>query len=149
MAVSSSDVDRTARHVRVSRAKMPCRVEATRVIAARADFPPEVGAHQLSIWLASSPVISGACAPRRSYPRMARPAANGSRHMTEHVYKKLELTGSSKQGFEDAIGNAIAKASKTIHNLRWFEVVDIRGEIEGGKAAYWQVTIKAGFTLDD
>jgi len=68
--------------------------------------------------------------------------------MSNHVYKTIELTGSSPRGLEDAIANAIAKASKTVHNLRWFQVVDTRGEIEGGKVAHWQVTMKVGFTLD-
>jgi flavin-binding protein dodecin len=65
-----------------------------------------------------------------------------------HVYKTIELTGSSSQGLEQAISNALAKASKTLHNLRWFQVIDTRGEIEGGKVAHWQVTMKVGFTLD-
>ena len=68
--------------------------------------------------------------------------------MSDHVYKTIELTGSSPKGLEDAIDNAIAKASKTVHNLRWFQVVDTRGEIEKGKVAHWQVTMKVGFTLD-
>jgi hypothetical protein len=68
--------------------------------------------------------------------------------MSNHVYKTVELTGSSPKGIEDAISNAIAKASKTVHNLRWFQVVDTRGEIEKGKVAHWQVTLKVGFTLD-
>ena len=66
-----------------------------------------------------------------------------------HVYKKIELTGSSSEGLEDAIQNAVAKASESLHNLRWFEVVDTRGYIEDGAVAYYQVTIKVGFTLDD
>lgn len=69
--------------------------------------------------------------------------------MSNHVYKKIELTGSSSVSIEDAIETAIAKASKTLHNLRWFEVVETRGHIDQGKVAYWQVTIKVGFTLDD
>jgi flavin-binding protein dodecin len=68
--------------------------------------------------------------------------------MSEHVYKTIELTGSSPKGLEDAISNAIAKASETVHNLRWFQVIDTRGEIEKGKVAHWQVTMKVGFTLD-
>ena len=68
--------------------------------------------------------------------------------MSNHVYKTIELTGSSPKGLEDAIANAIAKASKTVHNLRWFQVLDTRGEVEGGKVAHWQVTMKVGFTLD-
>lgn len=69
--------------------------------------------------------------------------------MTEHVYKSLELTGSSATGIEDAVANAIAKASKTIHNIRWFEVTDIRGAIEKSAITHWQITLKVGFTLDD
>jgi flavin-binding protein dodecin len=68
--------------------------------------------------------------------------------MSGHVYKTIELTGSSSQSLEQAITNAVAKASKTLHNLRWFQVVDTRGEIEAGKVAHWQVTMKVGFTLD-
>jgi flavin-binding protein dodecin len=68
--------------------------------------------------------------------------------MSNHVYKTIELTGSSPKGIDEAISNAIGKASKTVHNLRWFQVIDTRGEIEGGKVAHWQVTMKVGFTLD-
>ncbi|MGH7826989.1 MAG: dodecin [Candidatus Binatia bacterium] len=69
--------------------------------------------------------------------------------MSEHVYKQIELTGSSKSSMEDAIQGAIAKASKTLHNLHWFQVVDTRGYIENGKVDYWQVTLKLGFRLDE
>jgi flavin-binding protein dodecin len=69
--------------------------------------------------------------------------------MSEHIYKQIELTGSSKTSMEDAIQNAIAKASKTLHNLNWFQVVESRGYIENNKIDYWQVTIKLGFRLDD
>ena len=69
--------------------------------------------------------------------------------MTDHVYKKIELTGSSTTSIEDAVNNAVARASKTIRNMRWFEVVETRGHIDDNKVAYWQVTIKIGFTLDD
>jgi flavin-binding protein dodecin len=65
-----------------------------------------------------------------------------------HTYKHIELTGSSTTGLEDAISNAIGKASKTVHNLKWFEVTDIRGHVDGGKVEHWQVTMKVGFTLD-
>lgn len=68
--------------------------------------------------------------------------------MSEHVYKKVELTGSSPKGIEDAVANAIARANKTIHNMRWFEVVDVRGHVTDGAVAHWQVTVKVGFTLD-
>ncbi|HLS85560.1 MAG TPA: dodecin [Burkholderiales bacterium] len=68
--------------------------------------------------------------------------------MADHVYKTIELTGSSPQGMQEAILNAVAKASSTLHNLRWFQVIDTRGEIAEGKVAHWQVTLKVGFTLD-
>ena len=68
--------------------------------------------------------------------------------MANHVYKTIELTGSSPKGLEDAIANAVKKASKTVHNLRWFQVTETRGEVEKGKVAHWQVTMKVGFTLD-
>ncbi len=67
----------------------------------------------------------------------------------EHVYKQVELTGSSKGSLEDAIQNAITKAAKTLRNVHWFQVVDTRGYIENGKVDYWQVTIKLGFRLED
>jgi dodecin len=69
--------------------------------------------------------------------------------MANHVYKTIELTGSSTKSADDAITGAIARAAKTLHNLRWFQVLDTRGEIEGAKVAHWQVTLKVGFTLDD
>lgn len=68
--------------------------------------------------------------------------------MSEHVYKVIELTGSSTNGMEDAVRGAITRASETVRNMRWFEVVETRGHIEGDRIAHWQVTIKIGFTLD-
>ncbi len=68
--------------------------------------------------------------------------------MSEHVYKHIELTGSSTSGIEDAINNAIAKASESVRNLRWFEVIDTRGHVENGRVAHYQVTLKVGFTLE-
>jgi flavin-binding protein dodecin len=69
--------------------------------------------------------------------------------MPEHVYKAIEITGSSTKTVEDAINGAIEKASKTLHNLRWFQVTEVRGGIEGARVGHWQVTVKLGFTLDD
>jgi dodecin len=69
--------------------------------------------------------------------------------MSDHVYKTVELTGSSATGVEDAIRNAIGRAAKTVRNMRWFEVCDTRGHIEGDHVAHWQVTVKVGFTLDE
>lgn len=68
--------------------------------------------------------------------------------MNDHVYKSIELTGSSKISIEDAVTAAIAKAAKTMRNIHWFEVVETRGYVENGEVAYWQVTIKLGFTLE-
>jgi flavin-binding protein dodecin len=69
--------------------------------------------------------------------------------MANHVYKHVELTGSSSIGIEDAVENAIAKASSTVRNIHWFEVTETRGHVEAGKVAHWQVTLKIGFTLED
>lgn len=68
--------------------------------------------------------------------------------MSNHVYKTLELTGSSTSGIEDAVSTAVAKAAETVRNMQWFEVRETRGHIKDGKVAYWQVTIKVGFTLE-
>ena len=69
--------------------------------------------------------------------------------MDDHIYKLVELTGSSTKGLEEAIQNAISKAARTVHNLHWFQVVDTRGQIESGKVTRWQVSLKVGFRLDD
>lgn len=68
--------------------------------------------------------------------------------MSNHVYKSLELTGSSTTSIEDAISTAIAKASETVRNIQWFNVVETRGHVQDGKVAHWQVTVKLGFTLE-
>ena len=68
--------------------------------------------------------------------------------MNDHVYKTVEITGSSSKNADDAIRVAIEKASKTVKNLRWFKVIETRGHVEAGKIAYWQVTIHLGFTLE-
>lgn len=69
--------------------------------------------------------------------------------MSNHVYKTLELVGSSTTSFDDAVRTAVERAAHTIRNLRWFEVTDTRGQIEDGKIAHWQVAVKMGFTLED
>jgi dodecin len=69
--------------------------------------------------------------------------------MSEHIYKTIELVGSSTQGVEDAVQKAVAKASESLRNLRWFEVLETRGHIEGGRVIHWQVTLKIGFTLEN
>ena len=69
--------------------------------------------------------------------------------MANHVYKHIELTGTSSTGIEDAVQSAIIRASKTVRNMRWVEVVDTRGHVENSKVSQWQVTVKVGFTLDE
>ena len=69
--------------------------------------------------------------------------------MSEHVYKILELAGSSPDGIQPAIDNAIEKAGESVHNMRWFEVEETRGHIEDGEVAHYQVKLKVGFTLDE
>ena len=69
--------------------------------------------------------------------------------MGDHVYKSIELTGSSKASSDDAVRTALAKAGKTIRGMRWFQVLESRGHIERDKIDHWQVTIKVGFTLED
>lgn len=69
--------------------------------------------------------------------------------MSEHVYKSVELTGSSKTSTDDAVRRAIERASSTVRNIKWFQVQDVRGHVEDGQVAHWQVTVKVGFTLED
>lgn len=69
--------------------------------------------------------------------------------MANHVYKILELVGSSNESMEKAVENAVKRASKTIRDMRWFEVLETRGNIDDGRIAYWQVKVKIGFTLED
>jgi flavin-binding protein dodecin len=76
------------------------------------------------------------------------PAFTEDKTMAENVYKKIEIVGASPNSIEEAVENAIAHASKTIHGLRWFEVTETRGDITDGKIAHWQVTVKIGFVLD-
>ena len=68
--------------------------------------------------------------------------------MSDHVYKKLELVGSSNESIEAAVQNALARAGKTVRNMRWFEVTETRGYIEDNKIDHWQVTVNIGFTLE-
>ena len=69
--------------------------------------------------------------------------------MSEHVYKIMELVGSSPVSIEDAIKNAIGKAGESVRDMRWFEVTNTRGHIENNKIGHYQVTIRVGFTIDD
>ncbi|HEX5222230.1 MAG TPA: dodecin [Verrucomicrobiae bacterium] len=68
--------------------------------------------------------------------------------MNDHVYKIIELTGTSTTSIEEAVNHALKRASETLHGLRWFEMKEVRGDIEGSAVKHWQVTIKVGFTLD-
>jgi flavin-binding protein dodecin len=84
---------------------------------------------------------------RRTLPKdLGTPLRSAA--MNEHVYKTIEITGSSHKGPEDAIRIAIEKASKSVHNMRWFKVIETRGNIDNGKIDYWQVTLDLGFTLE-
>ena len=69
--------------------------------------------------------------------------------MSDNIYKIIELVGSSETSIEDAIEGAIARAAKTVREVRWFEVKETRGHVEGGKVAHYQVTLRIGFTLDE
>ena len=73
----------------------------------------------------------------------------GSKAMSDHIYKKIELVGSSTEGTDEAVRNALAKAAETVRNMRWFEVKEVRGHIDDQKVSHWQVTVKIGFTLDE
>ncbi len=68
--------------------------------------------------------------------------------MSEHVYKVIELVGSSARGTDEAVQNAIERAAKSVRNLDWFEVVETRGHLEKGKITHWQVKIKVGFRME-
>jgi hypothetical protein len=69
--------------------------------------------------------------------------------MDDHVYRVIEITGSSQKSIEDAIQTAVGRASKTLRNLRWFEIVQTRGQIDNGKVSFYQATLKIGFTVED
>ena len=69
--------------------------------------------------------------------------------MSAHIYKKIEIVGSSPTSIEEAVNNAVSKASESIRNIKWVEIVETRGHVENQKLVYWQVTIKIGFTLDE
>lgn len=68
--------------------------------------------------------------------------------MSDHIYKKIEVVGSSTVGIEDAVKNAVARAAKSVRNMRWLEVTETRGHIDNDQVQHWQVTVKIGFTLD-
>lgn len=68
--------------------------------------------------------------------------------MPDHTYKTIEITGSSTEGFDEAVNNALSRTGETVRNLRWFEVDQIRGHLVDGKIDHWQVTLKIGFALE-
>jgi hypothetical protein len=76
-------------------------------------------------------------------------SSGDNERMPDHVYKKIELVGSSPNGFDEAVQNALARAKKTVRNMRWFEVTETRGYIDDGKVREWQVTLNIGFTLEE
>ncbi len=80
--------------------------------------------------------------------KQAFPAAKKN-HMKDPVYKIIELTGTSTTSIEDAVGNAVKRAHKTIKNLRWFQVMETRGNLDKGKVHHWQVTVKIGFEVNE
>ena len=90
-------------------------------------------------------------APGRYWPdlRVAPMLCAETPAMKDHVYKLIELTGTSTTSIEDAVEKAIKRAHKTVKNLCWFQVIETRGNIDKGKVQHWQVTIKVGFTVDD
>lgn len=69
--------------------------------------------------------------------------------MSDHVYKIIEVVGSSPNGLKEAIDCAIARASQTVRDIRWFEVKETRGQVEDGRVAHYQVTLRIGFTLSE
>lgn len=69
--------------------------------------------------------------------------------MENHVYKHVRLTGTSDSSLEEAVQHAVTRAGKTLHNLRWFQVIDTRGHIKDGRVDQWQVTVEIGFNVDD
>jgi dodecin len=87
--------------------------------------------------------------PPRFERQWRRRGAEGRSAMDDHVYRVIEIAGSSQTSIEDAIQTAVARASRTLRNLRWFQVIDTRGHLENGKISHYQVTLKVGFTIDD
>ena len=79
---------------------------------------------------------------------LGQTAPGGTTAEAKPVYKKIELVGSSSNGIEDAVNNAITRAGETIRNMKWFEVAEVRGHLENNTVADWQVTVKIGFALD-
>jgi dodecin len=93
-------------------------------------------------------IVVVASSPSREAKRCITAQLAWRSKMKNHVYKILEIVGSSQTGIEDAINTAVELASKTVRNMDWFEVVETRGHIKDGKIAHYQVTLKIGFTLE-
>jgi len=93
--------------------------------------------------------VSSSVQPRIGFLLFSVAYSANNGHMSDHIYKKIELVGSSPDGFEQAVKNALVRAEKTVRNMRWFEVAETRGYIENGKIGHWQVTLQIGFTLED
>ncbi len=85
----------------------------------------------------------------RQTPPTLSPPNPRRKTMSDHIYKKIELVGSSTESIEQAIKNALSKAGESVRNMRWFEVGEIRGHITDGTVSHYQVTVKIGFTLDE
>jgi dodecin len=108
-------------------------------------------------WQGTQPLRMGARWNRKGLARFSGNLLHGARERSfvmpatteDHVYKILELVGSSEDSIEDAIQNAISRASKTIREMKWFEIVQTRGHIENGSIRHYQVTLRVGFTLED
>src|SRR5882762_3639234 len=93
---------------------------------------------------------SGRKLRRRSFQSQTKPLSQRGMTMPDnHVYRIIQVAGSSENSIEDAIQNAVGRASRTLRQVGWFEVVETRGHVEDGKVAHYQVTLKVGFTLDD
>lgn len=69
--------------------------------------------------------------------------------MSDHIYKKIEVVGTSTTTIDDAVRNAIKKANETVNGMRWFEITEVRGDIDNGEVAHWQTTVKIGFRIND
>ena len=84
-----------------------------------------------------------------AFPELDYPPAEGGMTMPDHVYRIIQVAGSSEKSLEDAIQNAVGRASSTLRQVGWFDVVETRGHVEDGRVAHYQVTLKVGFTLED
>jgi dodecin len=123
---------------------------ALRLVGRRSGTSQAASRYRRAITIRHSPSSPSWLSHRRLHLRRRDVSRNwpGDPKMKNHVYKILEIVGSSQTGIEDAINTAIELASKTVRNMDWFEVIDTRGHIKDGKIAHYQVTLKIGFTLE-